>query len=229
VIIFPAENCFAKMIFKQDAQFLGITQRVEKIYLNNFSLLAFIKKISSGESDKALVQQYKTSGSIDTLGELYNRYMELVYGVCLKYMKEPEDAKDCVINIFEELVTKLNRYEVDNFKGWLYQLAINYCLMKLRSQKNLPASVDVDLMQLEENFHPDNIMEKEQHLSTMELCMEQLPSQQKTAIRLFYLEEKCYKEIAELTDSDINKVRSYIQNGRRNLKICMEKTLMEKA
>ena len=191
--------------------------------------MAFIKKISSGESDKALVQQYKTSGSIDTLGELYNRYMELVYGVCLKYMKEPEDAKDCVINIFEELVTKLNRYEIDNFRGWLYQLAKNYCLMKLRSQKNLPASVDVDLMQLEEKFHPDNIMEKEQHLSAMESCMEQLPSEQKTAIRLFYLEEKCYKEIAELIDSDINKVRSYIQNGRRNLKICMEKTLMEKA
>lgn len=190
--------------------------------------MAFVKKILSAESDKALVQQYKASGSIDTLGELYNRYMELVYGICLKYMKEPEDAKDCVINIFEELISKLKKYEVDNFRGWLYQLAKNHCLMKLRSQKNLPAIVEIDLMHLEENIHLDGVIEKEQHLLTMESCIEQLPSEQKLAIRLFYLEEKCYKEIAEITNTDTNKIRSFIQNGRRNLKICMEKTSLEK-
>ena len=103
--------------------------------MNNFIVLAFIKNILSTESDQALVQQYKKGGNINTLGQLYNRYMELVYGVCLKYMKDPEDAKDCVINIFEELIIKLKKYDIDNFKGWLYQLAKNYCLMKLRSEK----------------------------------------------------------------------------------------------
>ena len=78
---------------------------------------------------------------METLGELYNRYMELVYGVSLKYMKEPEEAKDCVINIFEELVTKVKKYDIDNFKGWLYQLAKNHCLMKLRSDKKNPVHV----------------------------------------------------------------------------------------
>jgi len=197
--------------------------------LNNFIELTFIRKILSAEDDHVLVQLYRKEGNIDTLGELYNRYMELVYGVCLKYMKEPEDAKDCVINIFEELIIKLKKYEVDNFKGWLYQLAKNHCLMKLRGKKNQPYLIDADIMHLQENIHLDGVMEKETQLNTMEYCIEQLPHEQKQAIELFYLKEKCYKEIADSTHTDINKVRSFIQNGRRNLKICMEKQALEKA
>ncbi|MEO6452639.1 MAG: sigma-70 family RNA polymerase sigma factor [Ginsengibacter sp.] len=192
--------------------------------------MAFLKKILSAESDHDLVQQYKAAGNMDTLGELYNRYMELVYGVCLKYMKEPEDAKDCVINIFEELITKLKKYEVDNFKGWLYQLSKNHCLMKLRSKKTYLVNIDADVVYLPVNIHLDNdAMEKEQRFSSMEYCIEQLPHEQKRAIQLFYLKEKCYKEIAETTNTDTNTVRSFIQNGRRNLKICIEKQALQKA
>ncbi len=197
--------------------------------MNNFIVLAFIKNISSAETDQELVQQYKATGNMVTLGELYNRYLELVYGVCLKYVKEPEEAKDCVINIFEELVNKLKKYEVDNFKGWLYQLSKNYCLMKIRGEKKYPAQVDINVVHLPENNHLDNVMEKEQHLQSMEYCIEQLPEEQKEAIQLFYLKEKCYNEIAETINADINKVRSFIQNGRRNLKICMEKQALQKA
>lgn len=199
----------------------------KKKYLDNFIVLAFIKNILSAESDYVLVQLYRKEENINMLGELYSRYMELVYGVCLKYMKNPEDAKDCVINIFEELVTKLKKYEVDNFKGWLYQLAKNYCLMKLRSEKAQPVNVDMDVMHLTENFHHDDVMEKEGRFNRMEYCIEQLQHEQKQVIELFYLKEKCYKEISEMIDTDINKVRSFIQNGRRNLKICMEKKALK--
>jgi RNA polymerase sigma factor (sigma-70 family) len=191
--------------------------------------LAFIKKISSSFSDSELVQQYKQTASMETLGDLYNRYMDLLYGVCLKYFKEPDEAQDAVIHIFEELVTKVKKYEIDNFKGWLYQLAKNHCLMKLRSRKSQPLNVDADLMHLTENMHLDAVMEKESNLIVMEHCIEQLPEEQKKSIQLFYLQEKCYKEIAETTALDINKVRSFIQNGRRNLKICMDKTALQKA
>ncbi len=191
--------------------------------------MAFLKKILSTQNDTDLVKKYKSGGDINVLGELYTRYMDLVYGVCLKYFKEPEEAKDAVINIFEELVTKLKKYEVTNFKSWLYQLTKNYCLMKIRSSKSKPVVVDVDIMHLGENNHLDNIAEKENQLNGMENCIEQLPAEQKLAIQLFYLQEKCYKEIAELTGTEINRVRSFIQNGRRNLKICMEKQALEKA
>ena len=191
--------------------------------------MAFLKKILSKESDHDLVKQYKDAGSLKILGELYNRYMELVYGVCLKYFKEPEDAKDAVINIFEELVTKLKKYDVDNFKGWLYQLSKNHCLMKLRSKKGHVVNLDPDIVHLPEKIHLDEVMEQELRLGTMEYCIEQLPPEQKQAIKMFYLQEKCYKEIAETTGLEINKVRSFIQNGRRNLKICMEKRALQKA
>lgn len=191
--------------------------------------MAFLRKILPAQDDTDLVKQYMSDGDINVLGELYSRYMELVYGVCLKYFKEPEEAKDAVINIFEELVTKLKKYDVMNFKSWLYQLAKNHCLMKIRSGKSKPIVVDIDIMHLRENNHPENVSEKEEQLNGMENCIEKLPVEQKHAIQLFYLQEKCYKEIADLTETDINKVRSFIQNGRRNLKICMEKQALEKA
>ena len=191
--------------------------------------LAFLKDISSTKTDTELVQQYKSGGDANILGELYARYMEMVYGVCLKYFKEPEEAKDAVMNIFEELVTKLRKYEVSNFKSWLYQLTKNHCLMKIRSRKSKPVMVDVDIVHLEENNHLDNITDKEAQLNRMGNCIEQLPTEQKKAIQLFYLEEKCYKEIADITKTEVSKVRSFIQNGRRNLKICMEKQALQKA
>jgi len=155
--------------------------------------------------------------------------MEMVYGVCLKYFKEPEEAKDAVMNIFEELVTKLRKHEVSNFKSWLYQLTKNHCLMKIRSSKSKLVTVDMDIVHLGENNHLDNVAEKEAQLNGMGNCIEQLPEEQKKAIQLFYLEEKCYKEIADITETEAGKVRSFIQNGRRNLKICMEKQALQKA
>ena len=184
--------------------------------------MSFLKNISSAETDKVLLEQYKGSGSLAVLGELYQRYMELVYGVCLKYLKEPEDAKDCVLNIFEELVPKLKKHDVENFKAWLYQLTKNHCLMKLRKQKIVPVNIDLSFVQSEENIHLDGELEKEENFKQMQYCLGQLNPQQREAIELFYLNNKCYQEIADITAIEINKVRSYIQNGRRNLKICME-------
>ena len=192
-------------------------------------LLGFIKKISSSYSDGELVQQYKQTADMNVLGDLYQRYMDLIYGVCLKYLKIPDDAQDAVINIFEELIIKLQKYEVENFKGWLYQLAKNHCLMKLRSSKTKPVNVDVEVVHLAENMHLDDVVDKESNLVLMEGCIEQLPVEQKNVVQMFYLDEKCYKEIAEYTQTDINKVRSFIQNGRRNLKICMEKNALQRA
>lgn len=198
--------------------------------------MAFIKNISHTSpayrpgrlTDKELVALYKESGDMSVLGELYQRYMELVYGVCLKYYKEAETAKDSVMMIFEELVTKLRKHEVDNFKGWLHQLAKNHCLMQLRTPKNLKTTeFKVDLMQTEETVHLNGVLEKEENFKKMEDCLGTLTSEQQETIRLFYLEGKCYNEIVEITGHEWNQVRSFIQNGRRNLKICMEKDSSE--
>ncbi len=161
---------------------------------------------------------------MSVLGELYQRYMELVYGVCLKYFKEPETAKDSVMQIFEELVSKLKRHEVDNFKGWLHQVAKNHCLMQLRTPKNLKTvEFKTEFVQSEENVHLNGVLEKEENFKKLEFCLGTLSEEQRMVIKLFYLDGKCYNEIVETTGHDWNQVRSLIQNGRRNLKNCMEK------
>jgi RNA polymerase sigma-70 factor (ECF subfamily) len=154
--------------------------------------------------------------------------MDLVFGVCLKYFKDAERSKDAVMDIFEELHVKLKLHEVENFKGWLHVLAKNYCLMQLRSPRNMKTTeFKADFMQSEEMMHLNGeAIEKETNFVIMEQCLETLPAEQKETIQLFYLENKCYNEIETLTGYDWNKVRSYIQNGRRNLKICMEQKLV---
>jgi RNA polymerase sigma-70 factor (ECF subfamily) len=187
--------------------------------------VTFLKKISPNPlTDKELVALYKQSGELSILGELYERYMELVYGVCLKYFKETELAKDGVIHVFEELIPKLKKHEVENFKGWLHQVAKNHCLMQLRTPKNLKTvEFKAEFVQSEENVHLNGVLEKEENFQKLEYCIGTLTKEQQAAIRMFYLEGKCYNEIVEITGQDWNQVRSFIQNGRRNLKLCMEK------
>jgi RNA polymerase sigma-70 factor (ECF subfamily) len=188
-------------------------------------VLAFLKNIlSPHQTDAELVTAYKQTGNLQLLGELYQRYMDLVYGVCLKYLKEPETAKDAVMQIFEELVIKLKKHEVENFRAWLHQVAKNHCLMQLRTPRNMKTvEIPATLMQSEENVHLNGVLEKEENLEKLEHCLATLSDDQKRMLQLFYFEGKCYNEIVALTGYDWNQVRSFIQNGRRNLKLCMEK------
>jgi RNA polymerase sigma-70 factor (ECF subfamily) len=191
--------------------------------------LNFLKNISTNDTDKELVAAFKQSGDMQHLSSLYQRYMDLVFGVCLKYFKDAERSKDAVMDIYIELTAKLKQHEVDNFKGWLHVLARNYCLMQLRSPRNMKTTeFNTDFMQSAENTHLNGeAVEKETNFVNMEQCLETLPEEQRETVRMFYLENKCYNEIAAATSYDWNKVRSYIQNGRRNLKICMESKLTE--
>lgn len=181
-------------------------------------------------NEEQLLKQYRETGELRVLGKLYTPYMPLLYGVCFRYLKDHERSEDAVIEIFEQLVDKLRIHTVTNFKSWLYTLARNYCLMELRKDgKMVSVSLDAESSDqlageaaawgVESEFN----FQHEQQLSVMESCMEQLPEGQHRCIKLFYLEQKCYQDIADLTGYEMNQVKSYIQNGKRNLKICMER------
>ena len=191
--------------------------------------MGFLRNISANSlTDTELVLSFKQTGDLQVLGQLYQRYMDLVYGVCLKYFKDSEKAKDAVMQIFEELITKLKKHEVEYFRSWLYQLAKNHCLMQLRTPRNLKTvAIPESLMQSEENVHLNGVLEKEENLQRLEYCLTTLSEDQRKAVQLFYLEGKCYNEIVELMGQEWNQVRSFIQNGRRNLKLCMEKSEFE--
>ena len=170
---------------------------------------------------------FKASGDINLLSTLYQRYMDLVFGVCLKYFKDPERSKDTVMDIFYELYTKLKKHEVANFRGWLHVFTRNYCLMQLRSPRNMRTTEfnPVFMQSGQETHLNDEAIEKEEGLLHLEACIEHLPAEQKQTVELFYLQKKCYNEIAEITGYEWGMVKSHIQNGKRNLRICMEERM----
>jgi len=193
--------------------------------------LNFLKNTAPDPStDKELADGFRETGDAGLLSRLYQRYMDLVYGVCLKYFKDGDRSKDAVMDIYTELHQKLRHHEVVNFKSWLHVLTRNHCLMQLRSPRNLKTTeFKPEFMQNGQNEHLNGeAIEKEENFKKLESCIDRLPPDQKQSIALFYLENKCYNEIAELTGLEWNKVRSHIQNGKRNLKICMEQGTIKK-
>lgn len=188
----------------------------------------FFKRFKKAKptTDAEYLAEYRRSGDLGILGELYERQMEMVFAVCYKYLRDEEESKDAVMQIFEELIEKLKSHQIDNFRNWLHSVAKNHCLMLLRANR----TQNEDFQNFEENsmeinaisHQSDEIFELEENLSKMEECLETLSAEQKTSIELFYLQEKCYQEVAEITGFELNKVKSYIQNGKRNLKLCIE-------
>ncbi len=174
-------------------------------------------------TDTDYLTDYKRTGDLVVLGELYERYMEMVYGLCYKYLRQEAEAKDAVMQIFEKLITDLHSHDVSNFKSWLHSVARNHCLMQLRSQKVAVGDASIFENEDYENWAiSDENFEIDQQLSTLNDCLQTLSTEQRQSIDLFYWQQKCYQDIVELTGFELNKVKSYLQNGKRNLKNCIE-------
>lgn len=190
----------------------------------------FFRKKNIDENDAELIGRFKKSGDLEDLSALYSRYMHLVYGVCLKYLNDRESSKDAVMQIFEKLSVDLLNHEVENFKSWLHVLTRNFCLMKLRSEKTKKEKEEkikkdaIIFMESPYEMHHENGQAMDSDINALKNCIEKLNEEQKKCVSLFYLEEKCYQEIADSSGYDLKKVKSHIQNGKRNLKICLEKS-----
>lgn len=178
-------------------------------------------------SDQELIQHFQKNGDNALVGVLFKRYTHLVFGVSLKYLKAEEAAKDMTMQVFEKLLLKLKDQPVENFKSWLHVLTRNECLMHLRKQKVRGTDNTISLngnhfMEIEPVAHPNEEDPLEGDLNKLETCIGKLKTEQEACIRLFYLEKKSYQEIEQQTGYELKKVKSYVQNGRRNLKICVE-------
>jgi RNA polymerase sigma-70 factor (ECF subfamily) len=171
-------------------------------------------------NDTSLLERHKKTGNLDFLGVLYHRYMHLVYGVALKYLKDREQSKDAVMQIFEILVDKVPDQDIRNFKSWLYVVTKNHCLGIIR---NKPALERIDnlFMESDELIH-HNGERQDQHKELMSRAMENLSEHQHICIKMFYYQSMSYQQIAQETGYGLKKVKSYIQNGKRNLKIYLE-------
>jgi RNA polymerase sigma-70 factor (ECF subfamily) len=176
--------------------------------------------------DQDLLEQYYNSRNNRLLGVLLQRYTMLLLGVCMKYLKDEEAARDGVQQIFLKVIHELQHYRVQYFKSWLYMIARNYCLMQLRKH-GVKNTAEINENIVEEEPVVQREAEKERLISLIEMSLVELGSEQKTCITLFYLDKKSYQQISEQTGFNLMQVKSYIQNGKRNLKLLVEKKLRE--
>ncbi|MFC2102181.1 RNA polymerase sigma factor [Bacteroidota bacterium] len=178
-------------------------------------------------SDIEVVLRYKQTRDKELVGELFRRYTRFVFLVCMKYMKDEEQAKDAAMQVFEALFEKLKKHEIHNFKPWLHSVAKNHCLILLRKKKRLPVIHEdqfrefPDLVESEYLLHLSD--EKESELTKLEDAILSLNKEQRTCIELFYLKKMCYQEVAAKTGYSDKQVKSYIQNGKRNLRLILER------
>jgi RNA polymerase sigma factor (sigma-70 family) len=200
-----------------------------ELYLLQVKPLVQFNSELRSKTDEELVVLFRETGNNLCVGELFGRYRHLVYGVCMKYLRDEDESQDVQMHVFEKLLKDLGRHQIEQFKGWLYTVAKNECLMYLRSKKSQRAR-DMELkkdsagvMETDFALHPEGVTETERQLQTMESTLQELNESQRRCLELFYLEKKCYQEITTLTGYTLNEVKSYIQNGKRNLKILMIK------
>lgn len=175
------------------------------------------------KDDKELLQAFYADGNNDWLGILLQRYTSLLLGVSMKYLKNEEDAKDSVQQIFLKVIPELKKYKVEYFKSWLYMIAKNHCLMKLRDNHKIPGELKENLVYADdENENKINIAEKENALLHLEKAITLLNESQRLCITLFYLQKNSYQQVAEQTGYSLLQVKTHIQNGKRNLKSAMQ-------
>ena len=175
-------------------------------------------------SDVEIISTYKNTGDKQLIGILFERYAHLVYGVCYKYVKDKEVCRDATLFIFEKLFVDLKKYEVTNFSSWLHSVARNYCFAYMKTAGRDVSLDEITLDNLAD--HNDKNQEDElikKHLSKLPEALAAINDEQQTCVRLFYLNNKSYVEIAEQTGYSLNQVKSFIQNGKRNLRIYLTK------
>jgi RNA polymerase sigma-70 factor (ECF subfamily) len=179
-------------------------------------------------SDNELLDYYYQSKDQQWIGILLERYTMLLLGVCMKYLKNEEEAKDAVQQIFLKVLTEVSKYKIDYFKSWLYMVAKNHCLMKLRGQqgkltKELKEEATIE--HLESDKH--ELLANEKTYSLLEQAIQELNEEQKQCVTLFYLHKNSYQQITERTGYNLMQVKSYIQNGKRNLRMLLERKLKD--
>lgn len=179
-------------------------------------------------TDAELLQNFYNDHDNKWLGILLPRYTLLLLGVCMKHLKNEEDAKDCVQQIFLKVIGELHKYKVEYFKSWLYMIAKNHCLMKLRGNKKSNLELKEQSIPAEDS-HSDksDLIETDKLYEMMETGMQQLNEEQQTCLKLFYLQKKSYSEISEITGYTVMQVKSHLQNGKRKLKLIIEKLKRE--
>ncbi|MFQ5674351.1 MAG: RNA polymerase sigma factor [bacterium] len=176
------------------------------------------------ERDNATIRSYLETRDVRYLGRLYEAYKKTIFWHCLKMVGNEEDAKDLASETFIRTFDRIEDFKLGApFCPWLMRIATNLCIDHLR-KKNRYKFYKFD--ETHSAVAIQNESEPKQPMISGERIIEKLKKLkplQKRCFCLFYIHNLTYKQIAELTGYPLGKVRSYIQNGKRNFKLLMEK------
>jgi RNA polymerase sigma-70 factor (ECF subfamily) len=196
------------------------------LFLKNHSYRNQTQTSAPSKTDEEIIHDYRSNHEKYLIGILFDRYVHVVFASCMKYFKDEDDAQDATMEIFESLQEKLLKYEVEFLKSWLYTTTRNHCLMQLRKVKALKRIDNIEKLtelsvENEGDVHLNN--ESEIEVTVLKQHLAELKEEQRRCVELMYLEGLSYKDIAEKTGFGLKLVKSYIQNGKRNLKQKLEK------
>ena len=178
-------------------------------------------------SDEELLKHYKQSGNKDLFADLFKKHVSVVYGTCLFYLQDKDEAQDATMQLFEKLMLDINTREIDNFKGWLSFVVRNHCISIIRKNKSQNKNIKsyYEFEYEDANYETEekiNTVSDDVMLENMKQCLPKLKEKQRLCVELFYLNNKSYQDIANQTGFTLNEIKSYIQNGKRNLKLLLE-------
>ena len=183
-------------------------------------------KLNKHISDQELLEKFYTDRDNQWLGILLERYTLLLLGVCMKYLKNEELARDSVQQIFLKAITELQKYRVEYFKSWIYMVAKNHCLMQLRDKPGKNTIEVKDSIPAEaDETDKESLLLNEKTYEYMGEALKELNAEQQLCVTLFYMEKKSYQQITEQTGYSMMQVKSHIQNGKRNMRILIEKKM----
>lgn len=183
-------------------------------------------KLNKHISDLELLERFYADRDNQWLGILLERYTLLLLGVCMKYLKNEELARDSVQQIFLKAITELQKYRVEYFKSWIYMVAKNHCLMQLRDKPGKNTIEVKDSIPAEtDETDKESLLLNEKTYEYMGEALKELNAEQQLCVTLFYMEKKSYQQITEQTGYSMMQVKSHIQNGKRNMRILIEKKM----
>ncbi len=194
--------------------------------------MAYFNSTSNSKlTDEELIKKYRFSHDKTYLGELFLRYTPYIFGVAIKNLKSQKEAEDVTLTIFNKISSDLKRIDVTDFSKLLYQLVKELCDIEVK-KKNATGEeskmilIDELTKESDDNLYINSDKPKlSLDANNLRLAIDTLNESQKICIDLFYVQNKSYQEVADITGYSLNQVKTNIQNGKRLLKTYVEKKI----
>ncbi len=168
-------------------------------------------------------------GNTKTFSVLVDRYKDLVFSLALKMLKNKEEAEEVAQDTFIKVYKSLTQFKGDSkFSTWIYKVAYNTCLDRLKKYKREQQVVSIDEFNTNQIKSLDNAldaMENMERNQAIQDCIQQLPAEDAFLLTLFYFEEQSLEEISKVMGLTSNNVKVKLYRSRKKLTSILKEKL----